>query len=114
MIEGSQLDMSLHSNSSIEFVEEMKDTEESIERLLRFVKQDKETLLIVTADHETGGLAIEGGKVGKKLKFDYTSNGHTASMVPLFAIGPGSKAFTGIYDNTAIFKKIVELLNWEQ
>lgn len=114
MIEGSQLDMSLHSNSSIEFVEEMKDTEESIERLLKFVKQDKETLLIVTADHETGGLAIEGGKVGRKLKFDYTSNGHTASMVPLFAIGPGSEVFTGIYDNTIIFKKIVELLNWEQ
>lgn len=114
MVESSQLDISLHSNSSLEFKSEMSDAEASIEKLLEFAKKDKNTLLIVTADHETGGLAIEGGKLGKKLELDYTTNGHTASMVPVFAFGPGANEFKGIYENTQIFKKIVKLLGWDQ
>lgn len=113
IVESSQLDICLHSNSTLEFKSEMKDSENSIKKLLEFAKRDKQTLLIVTADHETGGLAIEGGKKGKDVDLDYTTNGHTASMVPIFAYGPGSKNFRGIYDNTQIFKKVVQLLGWD-
>jgi len=113
VVESSQLDISLHSNSTLEFKSEMNDAEQAIQELLDFVKKDNNTLLLVTADHETGGLAIEGGKLGKKLQMDYTTNGHTASMVPIFAYGPGAKNFKGIYENTEIFEKIVELLDWK-
>jgi alkaline phosphatase len=64
-------------------------------------------LLVVTADHETGGLGITSGNVKKfNPKGRFSTKGHTASMVPVFSIGLGSKKFSGIYDNTEIFNKM--------
>lgn len=112
MIEGSQIDWSGHANQGQPLLAEIKDFNKAILKVLEFAKADKETLVIVTADHETGGLAINPGSKMKNLEMVFNTNGHTASMVPIFAYGPQAELFGGIYDNTAIYYKMVEAFGW--
>lgn len=113
MIEGSQVDWAGHANEAENVLLEMADFNESIENVIEFVNKDKETLLIVTADHETGGLAInKKSKVGN-LNLKFTANDHTGTMVPVFAYGPQAELFRGIYDNTAIYHKMRQAFGWE-
>ncbi len=111
MIEGSQIDWGGHQNSTSYIVNEMLDFDRTIGEVLKFAAKDKETLVIVTADHETGGFTIEDGnfETGDVLG-DFTTGSHTGIMVPVYAFGPGAENFTGIIDNTDIPKKIMELL----
>ncbi len=111
MVEGSQIDWGGHQNNTIYIVEEVLDFDQSIGKALEFAAKDKETLIIVTADHETGGLGINKGNINKQnVKGGYTTGSHTAVMVPVFAFGPGAENFTGIMENTDIPKRISELL----
>lgn len=111
MIEGSQIDWQSHSNNSDGTIAEMLDFNKAIKAVLDFAKKDGNTLVIVTADHETGGYSIVGGERNPgKVEGAYTTHGHTASMVPVYAYGPGSESFAGIYENTAIFDKMLKLL----
>lgn len=73
---------------------------------LEFAKLHEDTLVIVTADHESGDLVLLESKPDKKVNIDFRSRNHTATMVPVFAIGPGAQLFSGIYENTEIFHKI--------
>jgi len=112
MIEGSQIDWGGHKNDIDYVTSEFIDFNNAISKVLEFSSQNKNTLVIVTADHETGGLAITGGKIKKfQMKTDFSTIGHTATMVPVFSIGPNSDLFSGIYDNTDIFKKMLKALN---
>lgn len=112
MVEGSQIDWGGHANSIEYITREMLDFDKAIGAALEFALKDKNTLVIITADHETGGLAISGGDLEKgKVRGSFTSNKHTAVMVPVFAIGPGANEFGGIYKNTDIFYKMLE--NWK-
>lgn len=113
LVEGSQIDWMCHSNQSIELMSEMRDFERTVEKALRFAERNGETLVIVTADHETGGLAINQGSELKKLKTAWTTNGHTAAMVPVFAYGPQAELFQGIYENTEIYHKIRQAMRWD-
>ena len=111
MVEGSQIDWGGHQNNTIYIVEEMLDFDKSIGKALEFAANDGETLIVITADHETGGLAISGGDLSTgAVKGSFTSGGHTAVMVPVFAFGPGAEQFTGIMENTEIPKKMMKLL----
>ncbi len=112
MIEGSQIDWAGHGNEAYQLLDELKDFNESIAVALQFVLRDKETLLIVTADHETGGMAINKKSKMKRLKLAFTSNDHTGVMVPVFAIGPKAELFSGIFDNTEIYSKMREAFGW--
>ncbi|MBI2968989.1 MAG: alkaline phosphatase [Bacteroidetes bacterium] len=110
MIEGSQIDWAGHQNNSNYLIEEMLDFDYAIGKALDFAEKDGETLVIITADHETGGYAINGGDLEKgEMKTAFTTLMHTGAMVPLFAFGPGAELFTGIYENTAVFDKMMEL-----
>lgn len=113
MIEGSQIDWGGHANNTIYIVNEMLDFDQTIGKALEFAANDGETLIIVTADHETGGFALTGGdmKTGM-VKGAFPTGDHTAVMVPVFAYGPGAEKFTGIMDNTDIAKKIISLLGF--
>ncbi|HPT01223.1 MAG TPA: alkaline phosphatase [Bacteroidales bacterium] len=111
MVEGSQIDWGGHANDLNYIVEEVVDFDKAIGKALDFAAQDGETLVIITADHETGGMAITGGDMSLgKVEAKFTTGDHSAVMVPLFAFGPGSERFSGIQDNTDVFKKCVELL----
>lgn len=113
MIEGSQIDWGGHANNTIYVVNEMLDFDQTIGKALEFAANDGETLIIVTADHETGGMALTGGdmKTGM-VKAAFPTGDHTAVMVPVFAYGPGAENFTGIMENTDIPKKIMSLLGF--
>ena len=110
MVEGSQIDYAGHDNDKHYLLGEMRDFEEMLQDLLDFAETDGNTLVIVTADHSTGGLMLEEGKPGKgNVKFAFQTARHTADMVPVYAFGPGAELFHGMYDNTDIFRKIVQL-----
>ncbi|MGE5395228.1 MAG: alkaline phosphatase [Candidatus Saccharibacteria bacterium] len=111
MVEGSQIDWGGHANNTIYIVNEMLDFDRAIGKALEFASKDGETLIIVTADHETGGMALTGGDMATgKVKAAYVWGDHTAVMVPVFAYGPGAENFTGIMENTDIAKRIIKLL----
>lgn len=111
MIEGSQIDWAGHANNTTYTVEDMLDFDKTIGEVLEFAAKDGQTLVIVTADHETGGIAITGGdfKTGM-VKGTFTSKDHTAVMVPVFAWGPGAEHFMGIMENTDVHRKMKQLL----
>lgn len=106
MIEGAQIDWGGHANSSSYIISEMIDFDDTIGAVLDFAKEDGETLVIVTADHETGGFAINPGSTMEKIKAGFTTEYHTGTLIPVFAYGPGSSLFSGIYENTEIYHKM--------
>jgi len=111
MIEGSQIDWGGHDNNVPYIVSEMLDFDQTIGKVLEFASKDKETLVVITADHETGGFSINGGDLETGLvKGQFTTGGHTGVMVPVFAYGPKAELFSGIMENTDIYKKFKELL----
>lgn len=104
MVEGSQIDWGGHANNVEYITREMLDFDKAIGAALEFALKDKNTLVIVTADHETGGLAISDGNMETGfIRGSFTTNKHTGVMVPVFAFGPGAEKFSGMYDNTEIF-----------
>jgi len=107
MVEGSQIDWGGHANDAEYLITELLDFDKTLGVALDFAKQDGETLVIVTADHETGGFTL-GSDDGdyNKIKPVFSTDGHSATMVPVFAEGPGSEKFGGIYENTSIYDKI--------
>ena len=112
MVEGSQIDWSCHANQGKPLLSEMEDFDNAILQAYAFAKKDGHTLVIVTADHETGGLAINPGSKMRNLDLKFTTNGHTGTMVPVFAYGPGAELFGGIYENTQIYFKMKEALGF--
>lgn len=111
MIEGSQIDWGGHSNDARYVVSELHDFEKSIAAALDFADRNGNTLVIVTSDHETGGFAVNPGSKLNDIKVSFTTKSHTALMIPVFAAGPGSEVFRGIYENTDIHYKIRNLLD---
>jgi alkaline phosphatase len=108
MVEGSQIDWAGHDNNSDYLLSEMNDFSNAITEALNFAKHDGNTLIVVTADHETGGLAITGGDVeGKNLKLGFMSKSHTAGFVPVFSFGPLEEKFRGILENYEIGQNLI-------
>lgn len=112
MIEGSQIDWACHAKDGERARREMLDFDAAIGEVLKFALADGETLVVITADHETGGMAIEQGSTADSLEIDFATGYHTASMVPVFAFGPGAEKFNGIYDNTDIYFRIMGLFGF--
>lgn len=111
MVEGSQIDWESHENKSDETAIEMADFDDAIGIAQHFAELDKSTLVVVTADHETGGFAVVGGSLkDSSVVGKFSTGGHTATMVPLFAYGPGSERFSGILENDEIGRRLQELL----
>lgn len=111
MIEGSQIDWGGHANDEAYIKTEMVDFNETIGRVMNFAEGDGETLVIVTADHETGGYALSAGDSYAVTSGTFSTGGHTATLIPVFAYGPGAEVFNGIYDNTGIYDKMMAALN---
>jgi len=114
MIEGSQIDWGGHANDSDYIITEMIDFDSAIGKILDFAQKDGETLVIVTADHETGGYAINPGSTMGAIEPGFTSDYHTAALIPVFAYGPGAELFAGIYENIAIYGKMRAALGFDQ
>lgn len=111
MLEGSRIDDCGHWHDIPALINEMADFDQTIGKVLQWAEKDGETLVIVLADHETGGLSLLGGDISKgEVNGHYSTGGHSGIHVPVYAWGPGAEEFAGIYENTDIFNKIAELL----
>jgi len=111
MLEAAQIDWGGHNNDLEYVIREVLDFDRVIGAAMKFVDENKETLLIITADHETGGLSLLDGKLNAGFVHgNFSTNDHTPIMVPIFAYGPGAGFFTGVYPNTGIHSKLIEFL----
>jgi len=111
-IEGSMIDWACHEKDIDYSISETLDMDEAIGAALEFAEKDRKTLIVVTADHETGGLTLTGGNINNKsVKAEFIESGsHTGVMVPVFSYGPGAARFSGINDNTFFFNEFISLL----
>lgn len=112
MIEGSQIDWGGHANNTNYIITEFLEFNKVIQSAYDFAKADGNTLVIVTADHETGGFAIQQQSKMDSIVGAFTSDYHTGTMIPVFAYGPGEELFQGIYENIEIYNKMREAFSW--
>lgn len=111
MIEGSQVDWGGHANDAEYLIEELIDFDQTLGAVLDWAEADGETLVVVTADHETGGFTLSANdRDYNDIKPTFSTGGHSATMVPVFAAGPGAENFRGVYENTEIYHKIKSLM----
>ena len=114
MVEGSQIDFACHGNDSTWMMEEMLDFDYAIQVALDYAKEKGNTLVVVTADHETGGLSLPDPQ-GKytNVVFNYSSSSHTCLPVMVYAYGPGAEQFTGWMENRDLKAKIMNACGLE-
>jgi alkaline phosphatase len=112
MIEGSQIDWAGHDHKSKELIDELKDFSSAITEALNFAKADTSTLVLITSDHETGGMFItKGNRDASEIELAFTTGGHTPSPVGIFSFGPGEELFKGIMNINIIGQKLFYLLD---
>jgi len=118
MLEASQIDWGGHASNWKYVKNEILDFDKVIAQAFDFADKDGETLVVITGDHETGGLIIEAEDgnarytyTSKFYKNSKTTRHHTGVMIPVYAYGMGAEMFAGMYENTAIFTKMKSLLN---
>tara|TARA_A100000171_G_C2140475_1_gene155268 strand:- start:15691 stop:16869 length:1179 start_codon:yes stop_codon:yes gene_type:complete len=112
LVEGSQIDWGGHDNDAEFLINEMIDFDKTIGAVLDFAKNNGETLVIVTADHETGGFSLSADGINyNKIVASFSTTGHTATMVPVFAQGPSEELFDGVYQNTKIHTIMKQLFD---
>lgn len=111
MVEGAHIDKYSHGNDFASMVREMLAFDKAVEAAVRFAEKEGNTLVVISADHETGALTLDDGNPSKgDMSGIFVSHHHTAIPVPLFAYGPGSKEFMGVQENSDVSNKIVKLL----
>ena len=106
MIEGSQIDWAGHNNQADYMLAEMQDINKVIGLCMDYADANPGTLVIVTADHETGGTTI----VGEEKEYKYSTGNHTGAMVPVYSYGTGAENFSGIFENATFKDKILNLM----
>ena len=133
MVEGAQIDKAAHANDALDTLDDTVTFDKAVEVALAFQAKHPDTLVIVTADHATGGLTIEDSamdgpcpsprqddprecntifyedgpfvdKEGGNFWLDWTTIGHTGEDVPVTAIGPRAASLTGVFENTQIYQ----------
>lgn len=124
-VEEEAVDEFSHNNNGTRVLQSMGELEKAVSVARQYVSQHPDTLLVVTGDHDCGGLTVEdadstdesgdgktvSGEDGpfavagsdKKFYMDWTTTGHTGVNVPVTAAGPGSGAFTGVHPNTYVY-----------
>lgn len=109
MVEGSQIDFACHAHDSVNMVDETVDFSNAVQVALDYAKTHDNTLVVVTADHETGGLTMIDPQ-GKytNISFNYSTGSHTCLPVMIYAYGPGAEQFTGWMQNNEVKSKILK------
>lgn len=116
MVEGSQIDFESHGNNAAGVLAEVRDFEAAVSAAMRFVDNHPGTLLVVTADHETGGLSMPSRKADftaseSGMDYKFGSGSHTGILVPVYLYGAGAERINGVMDNTELSRKLMALLD---
>lgn len=136
MCEGGKIDWTAHANKVMPMIMDILEFDDAIAAAYEFYKKHpKETLIVVTADHETGGLSLGCGperidwqalidqwekdgkqnnlnndrnhEMNRKASIGWTTGSHSGVPVPVFAVGKGAEKFSGRMDNTEFKVKIL-------
>lgn len=115
MVEGSQIDMACHANDAAWLLAEMRDFNEAVAVAMDFADRNPGTLVVITADHETGGVTIPSGKSDFTLsdsgvEYRFGTGSHTGTLLPVYLYGTGSDRIAGMLDNTELSQQLMELL----
>lgn len=115
MIEGSQIDGAGHGNNTKKLLGEMRDFDRAVNKAFDFADKNPGTLVIVTADHETGGLTVVSNDrdftaAESGIEYKYSTTSHSGTPVILYAYGAGAYNFSGVIENTEVFRLIKALL----
>lgn len=114
VVENEETDEAAHDNDVDATVAALAELDEALRVILEYAAARSDTLVVVTADHDTAGLAITHGDFDEgAAKLDWLDDGHLNTWVPLFAFGPGAARFAGVLDNTEIGLRIAELLGFD-
>ena len=111
MIEGSSIDDWCHRHKLGHMAEELFDFDRTVGKVLEWAEKDGHTLVIITADHATGGLTLLGGSLeNRSAKVHFSTKGHNGILVPVFAYGPHAEEFSGVYENAELAARIRRLM----
>lgn len=114
MVESAIIDGYGHNNDADGMVEEMHEFDQTLKALVAYVNSHPNTLLVVTADHETGGTSVtyKSHPINEPegLKLGFSTKGHSGTVVPIFAYGAGAEHFAGIFQNREIPEIIEKLI----
>jgi alkaline phosphatase len=114
MVEGAKIDYAGHANSLPGSILETLSFDLAVAEALKFADSNGETLLIVTGDHETGGLTlVDGNKSERLITAQYMTDDHTPIMLPVYTYGPHAAKFTGIYENTQFFHILKNIMKFK-
>lgn len=110
LVETEHTDHRGHDNAPLAVIRaEMLAFDRAIRAAIDYRDRHPETLVLVVSDHETGGLTLAPDSTGA-IDGRWATGGHTAALVPLFAIGPGAERFAGIQTNAEIGRHLLEIV----
>ncbi len=111
LVESEEMDAASHKNDSERVLQGIKSIQETLAHILTFSAKNGETLVLFTSDHETGGLAVVSDNNYPNMQLVWSTVNHTASVVPLFAQGPGAEYFSDINRNWQIGSLLKSLIS---
>ena len=110
-----QIDQAGHKQLPEAGLQQVLELDAAVGLCRRFAQESKDTLVVVSADHDTGNLTLESGVPSQRqVKFSYSTSRHTGNPVPVYAEGPGSSGFTGTYDQTELPRRILRTAGLER
>ena len=111
MVEGSQIDDWAHRQKVGYMAEELFDFDKTIGKVLEWAEKDGHTLVVVTADHGTGGITlVDGSLQDRTVNVHFSTKGHHGIVVPVFAWGPHAEDFGGVMENAELSNRIRRLI----
>lgn len=115
MVEGSLIDGMAHGNNAKDMQKEMLGFMAAVEYAVAYAESHPDTLVVVTADHETGGLSIVSNNADFRLSeqgvdYKWSTNGHAGAMVPIYLYGAGAELVNGIMENSELGTKLKSLI----
>ena len=107
LLEGGRIDHAGHSNDIERQLLETIEFSNAVQTVYDRVSDDEDTIILVTADHETGGLRVhKNSGQGKVPEISWTTGGHTVSNVPLYGWGQNADRVEGVMNNTDLIKVV--------
>lgn len=108
LIEYEGTDTASHQGNTAALRSSLRSLDETVGVVMDFALERGDILVIVTGDHETGGLQLGG--TASAPQESWATVEHTGEAIPIFATGPGGTAFAGFQENTEVGNALLSLV----